>query len=82
VEWSKIAPKKVVGEGQPGVTAGVWQLSHRALVAIWAAGLPCAATPLWQFAQSLIVLVWSNLDPKKVKVFLWQLSHERLPFWL
>lgn len=73
---SNTAPKKLVGLGQPGVTAGVWQASQRgSTVGIWVADLPRAAVPLWQFAQSLVVVLWSNLDPAKVKVLLWQLSH-------
>lgn len=63
----------------PGVVVLVWQVSHAALVGIWAAGLLItpAYWPLWQLAQLFVMPVWLMFqvaNPPGVTVLVWQVS--------
>ena len=61
--WSNLA----------GIQALVaWQLSHSAVVGMWLAGWPFAASPLWQVEQLPRTLAWSTVVVGFHAVVEWQ----------
>ncbi|MFH1819751.1 MAG: hypothetical protein ABIK08_08865 [Pseudomonadota bacterium] len=54
----------------------LWQVSHDAVVGMWAEGLPAAVVPLWQVEQVPGAMpVWLKVAGVQALV-LWQVSHD------